>query len=283
MELGQNLSYKTVTRMKYLHIIILVFGLLLSCNSKEKKKTSYLSSQDIVMAAPILEYDNLFFTDSVEVTMKFSLPNSSIKYTLDGSDVTSDSKTYEKPIFLNKTTQIEAQNFHQEFQWSTSAILKVVKTNTKLMGSKIEISPSPNERYQGNGVISLSDHIKGTTAFANGNAWLGFQADSVLMKVNFPEVKSLSKVMVSTIANHGAWIFLPKIITVFSGNSKVGSTEVLYPSEQDKTRLEFIEIPIEAKEYENLKIMVTSLNEIPEWHQGKGTLPWLFIDEILIE
>lgn len=269
--------------MRYPHLVILIFGLLLSCNSKEEGKTSYSSSQNIVMAAPILEYDNLLFTDSVEVTMKFSLPNSKIKYTLDGSKVTNASKTYEKPIFLDKTTLIEAQNFHPEFQWGTSAILKVVKTNTKLMGSKIEMSPSPNERYQGNGIISLTDHIKGTTAFANGNAWLGFQADSILIKVNFPEPKRLSTVTVSTIANHGAWIFLPKTITVFSRNRKLGSTEVLYSSEQDKARLDFIEVPIEAGTYENLRIIVSSLNEIPEWHQGKGTLPWLFIDEILIE
>ena len=268
--------------MRFSHLI-LVFGLLLSCNSKEKKNTSYLSSQDMVMSAPILECDNLFFTDSVAITMNFSLPDSSIKYTLDDSEVDTQSKTYIKPISLKETTTIRAKNFHPEFHSGASTTLKVIRTNTKLVGSTVTITPSPNERYRGNGNSSLTDRKKGTTSFASGNEWLGFQADSVEVDIDFPASQSISKVTVSTLSNHGAWIFLPESIVVFSRTQKVGAIEVQPLSEDDTSRLEFIEIPIKEDSYDNLKIVVRSLKEIPEWHQGKGTLPWLFTDEILVE
>lgn len=269
--------------MKYTFVSVLVFGLLLSCKSKEKEKTAFLASEMVVMAAPLFACENLFFTDSVKVAMKFSLSDSKTKYTLDGSDVDKTSKDYNKPIWLNETTLVKAKNFHPEFQSSTDARLKVIRTNTKMEGSKIQITPSSNERYKGNGTSTLSDHIKGTTAFANGNTWLGFQSDSVSLDINFSKEQSISKVIISTIVNHGAWIFLPKQITIFSGTQEVGEIDLKKPLETDKARLEFIEIPVKANTYENLRIVVSSVNKIPEWHQGKGTLAWFFTDEILVE
>lgn len=267
--------------MKYAGI--LVFVVLLSCKSKETEKTTLLAPEAIVMAAPLFECENLFFTDSVEVTMKFSLPDSKIKYTLDETEVVQASNDYNQPIRLYETTVVRAKNFHPEFQSDNDSRLKVVRTNTKLKGSKIQIVPEPNERYQGNGASSLSDHIKGTTAFANGDAWLGFQTDSVFLNIDFLEGQAISKVTVSTIANHGAWIFLPKQITVFSGKQEVGKVDLKKPLEVDNTRLEFIEIPIKKNTYSNLRIVVSSVNKIPEWHQGKGTVAWFFVDEILVE
>ena len=32
-----------------------------------------------------------------------------------------------------------------------------------------------------------------------------------------------------------------------------------------------------------VKVVIQHLEAIPQWHPGKGTPPWLFIDEILIE
>ena len=209
--------------------------------------------------------------------------DSKIKYTLDETEVLETSNTYNKPIWLNETTVVKANNFHPEFQSSTDAKLKVVKTNIKLKGSKIEISHVPNERYKGNGASTLSDHIKGTTAFANGNAWLGFQTDSVSIDINFSEEQTISKVTLSTLANHGAWIFLPKQIAIFSGTQEVGNMDIKKPKETDTARLEFIEIPIKENTYDNLRIVVSSVNKIPEWHQGKGTVAWFFTDEILVE
>jgi len=269
--------------MKQFYATVFIFGLLLSCNPKEMEKISYLSSEEMTMAAPLLECENLFFTDSVEVAMRFSLSDSSINYTLDGSEVSSTSKTYEKPIRLHKTTVVKAKNFHPEFQSSSAANLKVVKTNRKLLGSKIIVNPEPNERYQGCGASSLNDFTKGTTAFANGNAWLGFQTDSIQIAVDFSEGKNISKVTVSSFANHGAWIFLPKEIKVFSAGQEVGAVGLQEPLEAATAKLEFIDIPITENRYNNLNIVVYAVNEIPKWHQGKGTVAWFFTDEILVE
>ena len=271
--------------MRYTQLVIVLLGLLFSCNTKEKEEeeSAYLTAVNTLMAAPLLECENLFFTDSVKVAMKFSLPDSNIKYTLDGSDVRAESKTYEKPLLLDKTTLLKAKNFHPEFQSSNDASIKVIKTNSKLAGSKIDVNPNPNERYKATGTSSLTDHIKGTSSFANGNAWLGFQSDSIRMEIKLSQAQTLSKVIVSTMVNHGAWIFVPKKITVFSGTREIGKVDLPKPSKEDTFRLEFIDIPIKKDIYDSLSIMVSSVNEIPEWHQGKGTVAWFFTDEILVE
>ena len=269
--------------MRFIQLAMVFFVLLFSCSPKVKDKVAYLAAAKTVLAAPVLECNHLFFIDSTEITMKFSLADAKIRYTLDGTDVTQSSNTYEKPIQVYETTLIKAKSFHPEFQSSTSNSLKAVKTNSLLTGSKIRITPQPNELYQANGTLSLTDHNKGTASFANGNDWLGFQSNGIGITIDFPEPKHLTKVTVSTLTNHGAWIFLPKNITVFSGGKEIGTTDLQQPTREDTSGLEFIEVPIKENTYTNLRIAVSSLNEIPEWHQGKGTLPWFFTDEILVE
>ena len=267
--------------MRYSGFIVFLIVLFISCSTE--KKVDYLSSEKMRMASPILSADKLFFTDSVSVSMNFALPNSVIKYTLDNSKVTDQSKTYNTPILLTETTTISAKNYHPQFQSGNTTNLKVIKTNSKLTGSTISVNPSPNEKYQGSGASSFNDHKKGTASFSSGNSWLGFQNDSIRINIDLSHLQSIKKVLLSTMVNHGAWIFLPKEITVLSKGKIVGAIIVQPPLENDTSGLEFIEIPIKEGNYDHLKIIVSSLDEIPEWHQGKGTTPWFFTDEILVE
>ena len=38
-----------------------------------------------------------------------------------------------------------------------------------------------------------------------------------------------------------------------------------------------------GKPYSKDYVVIENMDSIPEWHPGKGTLPWLFLDEILVE
>lgn len=267
--------------MKKNYGVLLALSFLWGCASKAEK--AYLAAQNVRMTAPILECTNPFFTDSVRVTTKFDLPDAEIRYNLDQTHITEASPTFHKPLYLKESTTIQAKVFHPEYQSSPTTALRVLRTNSMLLGSTITITPKPSEPYQANGAQTLTDHRKGSTAFANGNAWLGFQSDTVAFKIDFKRDTPVSKVILSTLLNHGAWIFLPKHIRVLSGNRELGAIQLAAPAAPEQTQFEFIEIPLEKVRTNRLEIMVTPLDSIPQWHQGKGTPAWFFIDEILVE
>ncbi len=266
--------------MRYSCLFLIFAGLFFSCKSEN---IVYLSSDEVHMSAPIIHSDNLFFADSAVVTMNFSMPETIIKYTTNTSEVTHTSTDYNTPIILKKSATIQAKNFHPDYISGETAILKLRKTNSKLAASVIAVQPAANHRYSGTGEATLTDLKKGSLSFSNDDKWLGFQEDSIRILIDFPTAKTVSKVVVSTMANHGAWIFLPHKIEVYSENIKIGSKVIKAPQQEDNNTLEFIEIPVLKNLYKNIKIEIISLSEIPKWHQGSGTIPWFFTDEILVE
>jgi len=266
--------------MRYSYLFLIFAGLLFSCKSEN---LVYLSSDEVHMSAPIIQSENLFFADSAVVTMRFSMPETIIKYTTNNSEVTHTSTDYNTPIILKKSTTIQAKNFHPDYISGETAILKLRKTNSKLAASVIAVQPAANQRYSGTGEATLTDLKKGSLSFSNNDKWLGFQEDSIRISIDFTAAKTVSKVVVSTMANHGAWIFLPHKIEVYAEQQMIGSTTIKTPQQEDITTLEFIEIPVSKNQYKELKIEIISLGEIPKWHQGSGTIPWFFTDEILVE
>lgn len=265
--------------MRYIAAFFIIV-LTMSCNGQ---KTSYTTTNIFQLAPPQLITEQVLFKDSTRVVMNFSFPETTIHYTLDGSEVTTESMAYTAPITLNSTAVVKAKNFHQDFQSSPTVSISVARIYKNRASTTISITPEPHERYEANGAKSLTDSKKGSLQFSNDDTWLGFQTDTISLNMSFSKATHISKIVLSTMKSHGNWIFSPKAILVFSQGKKVGSTILPLASQQDIAELQFIQIPIKKQEYTTLKVLVVSLDEIPEWHQGKDTPAWTFIDEILIE
>ena len=85
-----------------------------------------------------------------------------------------------------------------------------------------------------------------------------------------------------------SWIFAPKKLLVYG--SKDGTEYDLLQTltfpptlEGAANSLEFLEATFPKTSLRFVKVVLEHFEGIPEWHPGKGTLPWLFVDEILIE
>jgi hypothetical protein len=63
---------------------------------------------------PSMDVEAGFYTDSVVVSIINNEPNSVLRYTLDGFNVTDDSPEYEGPITVTETTVIKAQSFSND-------------------------------------------------------------------------------------------------------------------------------------------------------------------------
>ena len=265
--------------MRYIALFLSV-AMLVSCNFE---KPAYGEAGNFQLAVPLLSADSLLFKNTSLVSMEFGFPYSEIRYTTNGKEVEPDSPIYNDSLTLDRSATIKAKAFHSDFKSSEQAMVQVTQIANNIANASIELSPQPHENYKGLGAAGLIDMQKGGLQFRSDKQWLGFQASPVTITLTFANKMQLSKLKVSSLQNQGGWIFAPKKITVYSESRQIGEITLDDATEKQENQLRIIPIPIKEGAYSKLRIMIYALNEIPQWHQGKSTMPWLFLDEILVE
>ncbi len=256
-----------------------LFLILWPCPAQDQK---YEASQQFQLAAPRVFVDSTFFSNSATVTLLFRFEGSQIRYTSNGEDVTKSSPLYSNAIEIKQSGSLRFKVFHKDYQPSATAEVHLKKLAHRIDKAEIGLDPEPNSEYEGNGSKSLVDGQKGMLQFRNGKNWLGFKSDTVSMALKFKQPLALSRISLSLLADQASWIFTPEMILVTLEEEVVGKWNM--KDEISRTaKLTYIDIDIEKKTYERLSILIKPLEQIPDWHPGKGTTPWLFIDEILVE
>lgn len=251
-----------------------------ACQSSE---SMFLAMDSIQLTAPIIQIDSILFRDSALVRMSSGVEGSIIRYSTDGSEVTENSMAYQKPLSISATTHLKIRTFHPEYQPSEIRGQAVHKILNDISGANIQVFPNPNENYEGDGSKTLIDNLRGTVNFRNEKRWLGFQASEINIDLKFSEIRTVKKVVLGTLLDQGSWIFQPDSIQVFASGNIIGAVKLIDSSMEKSKKVEFAEIPVQKGAYRKLNIKISPLKEIPDWHPGKGTMPWVFLDEVLIE
>ena len=281
MEFRKNISDKIIQGLGMKTImILLLLAVLGSCTTENR---TFETTGTFQLAPPILTVDSALFKNATTFTLQFGFPESRIRYTLDGNDVDGHSPIYEGPVHVKHSTIINAKAFHPDFKASEQISLQVEKLIHDISDAAVTLTPSPHDSYKGSGAQGLVDMKKGRLQFRGSDAWLGFQANQVTIDIDLKNEMELSMLKVSTLQNQGGWIFSPQKIEVFSGSQALGETILENVGEQQANRLAMTAVPLKKGTYSQLTVKVYPLDEIPQWHQGKGTVPWLFMDEILVE
>ena len=257
--------------------------LICLCRSYAQEADQNAATTTFQLSVPIIGTTSVFFTEVTEIKLAFDFPDAVIRYTLNGGPVSDQSPVYEGLLSLKESTTVKAKVFHPDYLESEEVQVKVLKTVNNQSIKNIEILPSLNPKFSGLGATGLMDRNKGSRTFSSDEQWLGFQSDSITLKTTFSKPTSISKVILSSLTNQSSWIFSPEKVAVFSDGHLVGSVNYSDAGKQASTQFEFLEVSVKSGNYEHLEVVVYPLQNIPNWHQGKGTKPWLFIDELLIQ
>ena len=79
---------------------------------------SEMEFKKLKMIAPVITPQNIYFTDSVLVTISNEVENSEIYYTLDGSQPTNKSQRYNKPFYIKDNIVLKAIAYKKGFEHS---------------------------------------------------------------------------------------------------------------------------------------------------------------------
>lgn len=241
-------------------------------------QNNYASAKEFKLSPPNTHIDSLLFIENATIKVHDGVPESKVFY-----QIGDEKKPFSAPLVLSQSTEISIWAEHEAFQKSDVQNIKVVKISNALSNAEITINPNPNNSYSGNGPKTLIDLQKGSTSFRGNKKWLGFQEDVIAIRLKTEQAISVSKFQIGVLNDQGSWIFMPKSIEVFSNGTLIGMIENVQATEESPSISTFLTIPVKNSAYDELLIKIKPLKSIPDWHSGKGTPAWVFIDEILIE
>ncbi len=251
-------------------IFILLCGILLS------HFTIY--TQDLKLSLPQVNLTKGIIKEKpIKIFFDFRMDGAEIRYTTDGTIPTTKSKKYTDTLHIKKACIVKAKSFHPDYLPSDVMLIDILESGKAYASVTIN---QPNEKYKADGSWTINNKVLGDLNFQTN--YLGYEGEPIVLDVTFEKKEKIKDIVISTLINQGAWIFGPSMIVVMDQKGKVVQQyNTLETSKVQDNKFAFIHIPCKGK-YKSLRIIIDPLDIIPNWHDGKGGKPWLFVDEVLV-
>ncbi len=139
-----------------------------------------------------IEPDGGSFENSLRIRISCDSKNSSIHYTVDGSEPTLKSQRYAGPIELTRSAQVRAVA-------STGGELAAESADTRftkcLKVKSVVFEKTYSQKYPGRGDTTVIDGRRGSPDFQD-KEWLGFNGDDVVATLDLGEVKGIHRITI---------------------------------------------------------------------------------------
>ena len=248
-----------------------------------------LDNEIIKIINPSIEQDSSIIPAHLDIPIKHVVKGAIIRYTLDGTDPDSlNSPIYKKPIRLFNNTVVKTKAFKPG--WISSDIVQRNFYKSTIHPDSIVLLQLADPKYRANGPKTLFDYELGDKNFGNAK-WLGYKDANMEMVIGFNKPTVIKEIYFNALVNLGSYIFPivsidvmgsmdGKNYTLVSKNTYAGVTDAT-PKTLNETRGFSCAIG-KPTPYKFYKLVATNLKKLPNWHPGKGTPAWIFIDEIFL-
>jgi mono/diheme cytochrome c family protein len=248
-----------------------------------------LENEIIKIINPSIEQDSSIIPAHLDIPIKHVVKGAIVRYTLDGTDPDSlNSPIYKKPIRLYNNTVVKTKAF--KVGWISSDIVQRNFYKSTIHPDSIVLLQLPDPKYRATGPKTLFDYELGDKNFGNAK-WLGYKDANMEMVIGFKKPTAIKEIYFNALVNLGSYIF--PIVSIDVMGSMDGKNYTLvsknnYPGVTDATPKKLNETKgfscaiSKPTPYKFYKLVATNLKKLPNWHPGKGTPAWIFIDEIFL-
>ena len=213
---------------------------------------------------------------NIYLKLECEVPNADIRYALGDTPIEKGEK-YTSPIAIKATTTYKAAVFSAN---ATNTITSGQITFHKAIGKPVNYSPLYHKSYQGQGEGTLTNVIRGTKNFHDGQ-WLGWLGDDVTLTLDLGETTEVSEVRIGAMDAQSSGIYFPERLTVALSADGKNYREVAAQEEpctiKGKPSLKDFVLKFDPQSTRYLQIQLKNVKTPP-----KGGDAWLFIDEILV-
>ncbi len=215
----------------------------------------------------------------ISIALKSEFPQADIRFSLDGSDITSASKKYSAPVDIDRTTNIKAQVF-KDGEPVGAIFEKTIKYH-KAVGKPVTYINKYHDSYKGAEDLGMVNVVRGSKNFHDGQ-WQGWLDNDMELVIDLESPMQLEKISVGALENQGSGIYFPIQVEVFLSDDgktfrSAGSVKREYAANNGSELKDFV-IIIGKQTARYIKVKATNLGTAPT---GGGS--WMFIDEVVVE
>tara|TARA_R110000822_G_scaffold72163_4_gene173654 strand:- start:1014 stop:3341 length:2328 start_codon:yes stop_codon:yes gene_type:complete len=215
----------------------------------------------------------------ISIALKSEFPQADIRFSLDGSDITSASKKYSAPVDIDRTTNIKAQVF-KDGEPVGAIFEKTIKYH-KAVGKPVTYINKYHDSYKGAEDLGMVNVVRGSKNFHDGQ-WQGWLDNDMELVIDLESPTQLEKISVGALENQGSGIYFPIQVEVFLSDDgktfrSAGSAKREYAANNGSELKDFV-IQIGKQTARYIKVKATNLGTAPT---GGGS--WMFIDEVVVE
>lgn len=233
---------------------------------------------------PILVNEDFIVKSNTPISLKHTLKNVKIRFTLDGTEPDSTtSNIYEKPIVIDTYTKLKA--IATKENWYASRKVEYSFFKSSFVPDSVYLVNLPDQKYSGKGAKTLYDLKKGPGDNFGDKAWLGYREKEFVGLFEFKTTKVINVLTVSYLQKMDSFIMSPASVEVWGGNSKNDLKFIQKITPKQATKMEGnanigLQIPLNNGSYKMIKLLIKPVSKLPVWHAGKGQKAWFFVDEV---
>ncbi|MEP1114845.1 glycoside hydrolase family 20 protein [Ekhidna sp.] len=155
-------------------------------------------------------------------------------------------------------------------------------------GIEPTIASDYNENYAAGGDTGLTNGLKGSNQFRDGN-WQGYWGDDVEVMIDLGEDRLVSELSSGFLQYNNAWIFFPTEVSYLKSDDgvtfeKLGTVLNQHSiKEKEQQTQEFVLKLEEPLNTRYIKLKAQNIGICPAWHDAAGSKAWLFIDEFSVK
>lgn len=214
----------------------------------------------------------------VNVTLKNEFPNPDIRYVIGDKSIDHHAVKYVSPIEFKETTLLKASLFQDDKPVGKTFTDTIVFH--KVVAQKVKYLTPYNENYKGNGPYTLTNTVRGSKNFHDGE-WQAWLVNDMELVIDFEKQESVEQVIVGTLESQGSGVNFPVKVKVLVSNDGIKYREVgkiSRPYAPNVTaELKDFKINFAKTDTRFIKVIAYNLKKSP-----KGESSWLFVDEILV-
>lgn len=231
---------------------------------------------------PVISYSiNPDHTAAVQISS--SSPDAVLRYAINAAP-TPASPVYKAPFTVRDAAIVNAGLFENNKLFAGTQIFVPVN---KALGKPVTLKNPYHKQYPAAGERSLTDGLMGTTAFKDHH-WLGFSGNDLDATIDMEQATPVKTVTANFLCDPNSGIFLPSEVAVYTSADGVkyelaGAATNSKGNVRGEPYLQSFKIDIKGKKVKYIQVQAKHVPVIPDGYLFKGSTPWLFTDEILVQ
>ena len=205
-----------------------------------------------------------------------------VKYTLNGKTPGFFAKTYDKPLVLTESCVLNAA---AEREGVEPKVFSRKFDFHKAVGKAVTYSREPHKKYNPGSLFSLVDAVRGPEVYKS-QEWVAWHGKPVDLFIDM-EGESYSSITLGCLSVKPSYIFLPQSIVVAVSEDgenymEVASQEYGIEDKDAPDTVTDLTLSFPETSSRYVKITVTPVEAIPQWHYAPGRRTYFFLDEVIV-